>query len=267
MVTFTFPHAFKDNLKGLLDKQKEAFRLLRSGKAWQKIKDKIGFEGLIRSLEIVHGQNGWHPHTHELWFVNKDADVEALKAKVLERWYNICLKVGLTTEDKNIAFMLHAVDVKDNASNSDYLAKQDSGKYWGADREVAKSSSKGKSAGRHPFSLLEDYEQGDKRAGELFVEYALAVKGKAQIFWTHGLKAKAGLIEKTDEEITEEKDDLSYLLGLLSESDWSTAVYNRLRAKVLEVAESEGFAAVLIMLEKVRSENIKQWKQHGVLNI
>ena len=33
-----------------------------------------GFKGLIRSLEVTHGANGWHPHTHELWFLKGSAE-------------------------------------------------------------------------------------------------------------------------------------------------------------------------------------------------
>jgi len=260
MLTFTFPHGLKDKLKASLDKQKQAFRLLRGGKVWDKHKTKIGFEGLIRSLEVVHGVNGWHPHTHELWFTSKDVDAEALKQFVLNRWWNICLKVGLVVETDKSAFLKHAVDVKDNASNSDYLAKHDGERYWGADREVAKGNAKNKGKGRHPFELLEAYDDlGDERSGKLFLEYAEAIKGKAQVFWSHGLKAKVGIEDVSDEEI-EEGDSNSKsaweVLGFLDRDQWDVVLLNRLRSKVLDVAEKDGFHAVLKLLEDTVQANL-----------
>ncbi len=263
MVTFTFPHGLGDNLADLLEKQSQAFKTLRSGKAWDKFKSKVDFQGLIRSLEVVHGQNGWHPHTHELWFVKSDADAQFIKETTLKRWYNACLKVGLTTEAKSMSFMLHAVDVKDNASNSDYLAKQDSSKHWGVDREIAKGNAKS-SKGKHPFSLLEDSINGDGKAGEIYLAYVEAMKRKRQIYWSTGLKDKVGLNEITDEEIAEETEkEFSILVGLLDADDWTTVVQNRLRSKVLEVAESQGIDEVRAMLEKVRKDNISYWLMHA----
>ena len=59
----------------LLLKQRAAFTYLRKGKQWDKFKLNNEFEGLIRSLEITFGLlNGWHPHTHELWFVSDKVD-------------------------------------------------------------------------------------------------------------------------------------------------------------------------------------------------
>lgn len=49
------------------------------------------------------------------------------------------------------AFYRHAVDVKGWCSTSDYLAKADDAKHWGADREMAKASTKqGRAKGMHP---------------------------------------------------------------------------------------------------------------------
>ena len=73
----------------LLLKQRQAFIYLRKGKQWDKFKSKNAFDGLIRSLEITYGLlNGWHPHTHELWFVSDKVDevdfVDYVKRKMEE---------------------------------------------------------------------------------------------------------------------------------------------------------------------------------------
>ena len=207
MVTFTFPHKKLMKLKDLLTKQAEGFTILRKGKQWDKFKAKHCFEGLIRSLEVTYGVNGWHPHTHELWFINREIDELEFTEFVQEKWKRACIKSGLLDENdlKQLkAFEQYAVDIKFNCKASDYLAKVDYKdnlkSYWGADREIAKASSKGKEGkGMHPFQLAIDNKQA------LFIEYVNAIRGKAQLFWSRGLKSKVGIEEKSDEELAEEK--------------------------------------------------------------
>ena len=74
MVTFTFPHKSWQSLGDLLARQADAFKRLRKGRPWDTMKADRGFKGLIRSLEVTHGANGWHPHTHELWFLKGSAE-------------------------------------------------------------------------------------------------------------------------------------------------------------------------------------------------
>ncbi|MDF4772230.1 hypothetical protein P3561_25560, partial [Vibrio parahaemolyticus] len=148
MVTLTAPHYNHQSLKELRAMQRDALKDLRnsSGSYTRMLKDEQGFEGLIRALEVtVSKRNGWHLHTHELWFVKGDADVERIKQRTLERWEKACYKVGLLNpfDDKQVrAFRRRSVDIKANASCSDYLAKMDESKHWGADREIAKQSTK-----------------------------------------------------------------------------------------------------------------------------
>lgn len=75
-------------------KQSQAFVYLRKGKLWDKFKQKISFEGLIRSLEVTHGKNGWHPHTHELWFISKDIEQEDFIEYVKKNGIQVVLKQG-----------------------------------------------------------------------------------------------------------------------------------------------------------------------------
>ena len=72
LVTLTFPHYAWNKLSTLLKQQAQALYLLRSGSPWKRFKTAYGYRGLIRSLENLLGRNGWHPHTHELWFVRRD---------------------------------------------------------------------------------------------------------------------------------------------------------------------------------------------------
>lgn len=241
MVTFTFPHKNLMKLKDLLTKQSEAFKFLRKGKQWDKFKEKNFFEGLIRSLEVTHGMNGWHPHTHELWFVESSVDQTNFLEFVKKKWRSSCVAAGLLDEEdpKQLsAFETYAVDIKFNCKASDYLAKVDHKdnlkSYWGVDREIAKASSKVKKEGKgmHPFQLAIDNKQ------ELFIEYVNAIKGRPQLLWSRGLKAKVNIEEKTDEEIAEEETEEAELFAKISKQEWFAIRRQEQRAQVLNCVEN-----------------------------
>lgn len=257
MVTFTFPHYAHNRLKTLLKQQSGAFAKFRAGKAWSKKKAAIGFEGLIRSLELTLGANGWHPHTHEAWIVDKDCDVADLQAYIALRWFDVCKKVGLVTDDQKSDFLKRSVDIKDNCHTSEYLAKMDDTKNWGMDRELVKASSKIKTCrkGMHPFGLLADAgrEEGEREREDSafrFLEYSDAMKGKAQLFWSQRLKERVGINDKSDEEIALEQEDKADLLSDLSPHQWKIVVRKKARAQILKIAESEGKEGMMRWLAK-----------------
>ena len=239
LVTLTFPHSKSQKLSQLLKMQADALARLRKGKSWDNFKKEILYEGLIRSLELTHGVNGWHPHTHELWFVGKGVNAEEIKEFVLDKWWSACLRAGLVEDNKKemLNFYKHAVDIKGNCSASDYLAKQDSSKNWGVDREVAKASSKsGRKSGLHPFAFLTT----EHKNVPLWLEYSKAIKGKSQLFWSRGLKKKCGIDEISDEEIAEENQEPE-VLGLLNFDEWKLIRDTNNRSTVLDIAENFPF--------------------------
>ena len=263
MLTFTHPHRAWDPLADQLKRQSQAFAKLRAGNPWKRILPD-GYEGLIRSLEVTYGRNGWHPHLHEAWIVDKDADVSELRRKVLKRWFRVLCRVGMVTlppsgNGKRFAalraFWKRSVDVMDNASTSDYLAKHDEASKgaWGVDREIAKASSKkGRRAGRTPFQLLAACRDGDEKAGRLYVDYVEAIKGKPPVFWSQGLKALVGVDELNDQQIAERHDDKADVLGLLDMDDWRMVRRAGYRAHLLQAAEEAGWPGVQSLLAFLR---------------
>lgn len=285
MVTLTFPHQHWHKLSDLIEQQADALHRLRAGAPWSRFKKSVGYWGLIRSLELTFGDSGWHPHTHEIWFVSRDAvadlstaearehevakrkklklstdldDVQDMRSRITERWKACCARAGLLDLDnaRQVAgFEAHAVDVKGWCDASDYLAKQDDSRHWGVDREVAKASTKaGKAKGKHPFGLLAQASVGDKQSGARFIEYASVMRGKRQLFWSAGLKAKVGIGEATDEELAEQQRDAADLLGMLDLDDWRLIREAGKRADVLDAAESNGgWAAVLHLVRSIKA--------------
>lgn len=56
---------------------------------------------------------------------------------------------------------------------------------------------------------------------ELFAEYVRAFAGKAQIFWSRGLKARFGIAEKSDQETAEESREAADALARLEPEQWA----------------------------------------------
>jgi len=246
MVTLTFPHKSFDKLNEMLVKHAAALKMFRDGRMLKKELLFSGYIGLIRCLEITAGVNGWHPHTHELWFVDKDCDAYHLQKTILDQWEHACKETGLLTEDKVIDFRRRAVDVKDNARNSDYIAKMKDG-HWGADREIAKASGKS-SGGAHPFELLCEccgaLPLSKERRKEMFLEYTKAIHGKRQLFWTRSLRNRYAVVEVSDQEIVDAPDEIGIIMGMISSARWKIVLREVAEAELLKRAETGGWQSV-----------------------
>lgn len=254
MVTFTFPHKSFHSLQDLKERQRDAFTRLRRGSPWERFKKRCGFGGLVRSLEVTHGANGWHPHTHEIWLIRHMQPIEqaAFLADIKERWKKVCIASGLldpSDRSQVHAFDMHAVDVRFGVNDSDYLAKQDSSRAWGADREVATATSKsGRAKGVHPHEFLIRRKKGD---GALYLEYVNGMAGSRQLFWSHGLKDLVGVEDVTDDVLADESLTPTDMLGDLSADEWALIRYKRLRAQLLNIAETGDWLQVQHFLVRV----------------
>jgi hypothetical protein len=187
-VTFTFPHQRTDNLKDLLKRLSAATAYFNRHRDYRNLRDKIGQHGYTRSLEVTHGQNGWHPHLHEIWFCNTEQfDYYYIKQAVFDLWTKSCEFAGLPAPSWD-----HGIDVRDGEFAAAYAAgfRKDiipadlrkAANSWGMEHEITKSCAKsGRNGSRTPWQLLDDYVAGDKQAGALFREYSAAFKGKQQV--------------------------------------------------------------------------------------
>lgn len=254
MITFTFPHRAFDRLADLLAGQKAAFTAFRSGKAWQNFKAYYGFVGLVRSLELTHGKNGWHPHTHELWITKtlSEARKGVFESAIRKRWRNCCVKSGLldsTSPSQVFAFDLHSVDFSYDVSTSDYLVKQDNSRKWGVDAEMTAAASKVGSDGVtptiHPHEFLVRQQPGDDAR---YREYVTGMHGKSQLFWSQRLKELCGLKDISDEEIAKEQTEKADLLAHLTDSQWKVVRGNDALSELLDAAEFGGWASMRNLL-------------------
>lgn len=232
LVTLTFPHGAGDVLADILDRFAKAQRIFKSGRAAAALREHIGFMGEVRTLEVTHGVNGWHPHAHSLWFTDKKLsqdEMATLRDDLYQLWFKACLKAGLPEPSH-----AHGVDVRGARYAGEYVAK------WGFASELAVHTNKrGKkeSAGRTPWELLAHATEGDRRAGWLWREFALAFFGRRQLFWSRGLRDKLKLApELTEQALMEIEDTRARQVVMLDLDTWYVVRKTGAQAYVLELA-------------------------------
>ena len=243
MVSYTFPHRLDQPLSLLLGLQQQAIKHMRGSRGYMAAMLKAGSAGRIRTLEVTHGANGWHPHTHELLFVNAAVPAAGLREVLAGLWLKACAKVGLFRPDRDneADFLRYSVDVRDgDAGVAGYMAKMDDQSKWGLSHELTKSSSKqGRRAGRHPFKLADD-----AATEHLFVEYVHAMKGQRQLVWSRGLKQAVGVEEKTDDEIAAEEVAQVEDRIAIPAAAWRVIIGNDARWEILAAAQAKGCTGV-----------------------
>lgn len=222
-VTWTQRHLVGDGLAKLLDGMCEARRYATSGTHGKRIRTKYNIEGSVRSLEVTFGRNGWHPHYHEVLFINGPVTAEMVKeleADLFKVWGR-----GLDREGLRSVSRQHGVRVelpKDEDRVRDYIAKFgiEPERSWGVAEELTMWKVKA-SKGMAPFDLLQSFAaSGDVEAGERFKEYANAFKGRRQLYWSKGLKAKCSIDEVSDEEIAQDREGTELVLVQVAKLHW-----------------------------------------------
>jgi hypothetical protein len=234
LVTYTLRHKWGDDLEFMLGAMGAARRALKSGRAAQSLGRAFAVAGSIRSLEITHGENGWHPHYHELLFVPAAVDPVALRVQLLAGWSVALAAAGLRSVTHR------AVDVTmADLSVADYLAKFGHDRAWGLDAEISMGRLKqAHLGGRTPVQLLAASVAGDAGAGDLWRVYAVATRGQVQTTWANGLRARLGLAAgQSDAEVAASIDGIySALLVALTRAQWRVVRANDAIPELMAVA-------------------------------
>lgn len=256
MVSYTVRHKCGDDLGELVAGMMQARGKATAGNPGQKLYRRYHVVGSVRALEVTHKHvNGWHPHIHELLFLEaSEVDTGALQADLLARWSGALQRSGM--RDVNG----HGVDVRiGRDAVAEYVSKyghDPERQPWGVDHELSKQAVKRASmGGRSPMQLLSDFSfEGDIEAGRLFAEYGRTMKGRRQLFWSKGLRALLGLtVERTDEEIAQDVDDPNFeeILARLDILEWQRILKADVRAEVLNLAAVRDVDGLRTLLRSV----------------
>lgn len=260
LMSLTFPHLVAQLLGDNIKLFSEALRKFKNSRTYKNTMSEAGAPGSVRALEVTHGENGWHPHTHDLVFA---APGQMEKFRELENsWIETLIKTGLAERSQLNDLLRYAFDIQNGDYAAEYVAKfgheaSNASKLitentWGAARELTKSYAKiGKRfGGRTPFTLLAHFIQGDNASGELFQEFAAHFKGKRQLFWSPKLREALKLAtEKTDDELATEELPEREFVTILAHEQWKLILSRNARFEVLRVAQEEGAEGVERLLD------------------
>lgn len=263
LLTLTSPHTAKDNIDTLVSQQSDALSRFWRGEPAKRFKKQYGITGHIRSFEIKHGKNGWHPHFHILIFSDVALPIDKKSDSykwIFDRWVSCSLKAGLSKPND------YGMDIRDGSGAGDYISKYgnddeilstisgDKKITWDMADEMTKGHLKTKGESLTPFQILANYidadNQKDKQiAKRLFLEYARSLKGKTLLKWSRGLRDLFGLgHQKSDDEIIKEETDKADFLCHLTVEEWDYILKNKLRSLILDLANRGGLQAVATFL-------------------
>jgi hypothetical protein len=248
LVTITVPHDLDDPLAKLVDAQRDAWRHVTKGAAWQRLTHRLGIAGHIIALEFTWGdENGWHPHYHVLLVHDQDLDSAAitdLHAHLHSRLRISCRDHGLRPPDQ-----LHAIRIDPNVNATaagPYITK---GGDWTPAEEMTRGDLKtSRTCSRTPFQILADYYQtGDTRDLALWREYSRVTRGHAAVRWSRGLRAAmlgpSAVPVRSDLELSADETD-GDLIADIPVPIWRAIRLAGLDLVLLAAAEKGGNSAV-----------------------
>ncbi len=215
-----------------------------AGKAMHELRERCGVMGSIRALELTWGaESGWHPHIHELIFLRSSEHTALLEAGLRRQWDAGLRLAGMRdVNEHGLSFEPCDIDI------AAYVAKFGHDRGWNVEHEITKQPVKKGREGRWtPMELLRAFTlYGDAEAGQLWREYALALKGSRQLYWSKGLhETLLGVAEVADQEVAEEVSEKGMLLASLDKHQWDIIKRHNLRAQVLNIAANGDAAALM----------------------
>lgn len=248
--TFTMRHQYEDSLQSLWDGLSASWRRLVSGKGYLDLKAEYGIEGYVRVVEVTHGDNGWHVHTHTAIYLKDeltDFDLSQLQQRLYARWVTALDKDGFT------ASQAHGVDVIRTLEGSGlgaYMTKF-ALTHSSLVQEMTNGHNKvAKKTNRVPFRILADIvENGDTADMALWETWETVSRGRRMMTWSVGLREMAKLSrELTDEEIVA-LDQLNgtTVLSVPSKS-WASLMRNGHAADILSTLENHGVITTAYLL-------------------
>lgn len=245
-LTLTQRHNPGDRLKDLWKRISLAWRRLYVRTAFVSFKRQVGWRGYVRAMEVTHGAHGWHVHAHYLILTEKPLTglVEVYQRGKLthetvhhfigSRWEETIRKLG------GDVIAGAGVDLREVSDGTEEIVAQYVGKS-GSDigLEMAMGSHKrGRKKNRTPFQILADLKDSPTTTDRnLWREWETSSRGQLHLVWSNGLKAEAGLVEMSDEEVAEQGEKRE-THGFISRADYHKVLESGLVPELLEAIEN-----------------------------
>lgn len=273
-LTLTVSHKPGDRLADLRKSFGRARRLFMNRKAVTELRKSSSTFHRIRSIEVTHGSNGWHYHSHEVIITDQKISPR-MQERMTAAWMNAAKDSGLS------ASLEHGISIEPVRSVeqiSTYVANL-TADYQGkaspidvnaprANDAAAEMIAIGKSAKNGNLTILQLLERARVEGGrwaDLWAEFRTAMSGVGRIVFSRGLADDLGTEIMIDEEAAiQEEEATSHLLDI-DAFDWNCVgrchrtweIFDE--AERLDVAEAERKEGIrLIVAECVEADLARQ---------
>jgi hypothetical protein len=231
MLTVTIRHGRTDELADT-KRVTEAWKRTITGKAWQDFKAEYGIAGNVRALEVTHGNNGWHPHLHVLFFLEaalSDSELLAARDWLSARWQrNVerCLGADFVPSDERGVNLIRC-------AGGEYVSKMNL-------ELVSHQTKKGRFGSRSHWQIAADLAaKGSPSDAALWRDLQANLYRKRCLTWSLGLRSKLGFgVEQTDAEVLAAEDREDHVVEIQGVIWDSIARIDGVLASLLEAAES-----------------------------
>ncbi|HEU4966358.1 MAG TPA: hypothetical protein VFT53_02660 [Candidatus Saccharimonadales bacterium] len=262
-VTRTIPHSAEDSLGVTLGLLAEGRRYVTNQKVVKAVRTAAGYVGGIASKEITYGFNGWHPHTHDIEFCEREVTLEhfaALSSVYYEYLNKFYAKHGFAGLSRSYGVRVEYIRLGSTAL-AQYVAKLQEGAAirLHTAQELARVDLKqGRAGSLMPFDIACDFFQtGDMALLDMWHEYERETVGKSIIRFTKGLRARLlpDETEQTDEELAALEVGGSDVVRFAGWYYRKLARVPGLEGKVLTALDTGGFAALVELLTVYRLDD------------
>lgn len=227
MLTLTLRHGAGDDLRALLVRMSEALTSFWGHWSVKRVLSDWGRVGHIRATEATYGAGaGWHPHFHVLLFGPRGLDVSGVGREWAGYWVDALRRRGLdgTTE--------RALRLEGASAVKNYLTKMSAELALG---NVTKSA---RLEGHYsPFQVL-GMSHYEDRYKTLWRAYYWATKGRNALAWSRGLKARYGVGEIPDSELSEIEGDYM-IFASAAGRDWRNLTHEDIAGVRLAAARGD----------------------------
>ena len=203
LITYTLSHSIHDRLEDVLGALRKAVNSTKSGRWHEAFLEEHGIIASVSSLEFTHGENGWHPHIHQLVFFREKPDPELIHKQLSERFSRFVEKNG------HYSSSFHGIDVRCSRKDvSGYISK------WNVIDELSNVQAKrGRKESLNVWQLAQLAVSGDRECEALWLEYAKASYRKKALQWSRGARKALGIdVELTDEELIAKEEERIFSL-------------------------------------------------------
>ncbi|WP_343931168.1 hypothetical protein [Tsukamurella strandjordii] len=256
-VTLTAAHKASDRLVDLWDGVTEAYRHVVNSRRFKNMRGELSpdgeggytsdglVDGYIKATEATHGDHGWHPHLHLLFFVPDAWEFGRNFSAIRKLWIDGLAKQGMQASKEGQRFRTVSEERIDTLAH--YVGK--GAHAWGVEDEITGGMRKNGKHGRTPMEILHGLVHNEAEPGDLKLwhEWEQVSHGKRQLVHSRfgGIWSILGSEIRPDQEIAEQTgDELDQqeprpderVLGYIPSEIWSALLRHR-RTAVLEMLE------------------------------